>query len=98
MASDWFRIEKIGTGTQDDPYRPDLDAFTIDGFAGNEKHPDGAPVFVAKVVADQAVLDDIAASSQATRLSGVPKSALDQMFGQSRSEAEWDDAFTVGGV
>jgi hypothetical protein len=99
MPADWFRVKKTGTGTEDDPYRPDLDAFTIDGFAGNEDDVTGnTPVMVVKVVADQAVLDDIANASQATRLSSVPKDTFDQLFGQTRTASEWDQAFTIGGV
>lgn len=97
MPSNWFRIQQTGSGTDDDPYRPDLDAFDIDGFAGQDDD-EQTPKFVVKVVADQAVLDDIAASSQVQRLDSIPKPALDRILGQSRSEAEWDQAFTVGGV
>lgn len=98
MASDWFRVQKTGSGTDDDPFRPDLDEFDTDGYAGNEDTETSQnPNMVVKVVGDPTVLDNVAASSQATRLDNVPKQALDQMFSQNRSEAEWDTAFSVGG-
>ena len=99
MASDWFRIQKTGSGTEDDPYRPDLDAFDIDGFAGQEDDATGSsPVMVVKVYGTETVLQNVADSSQATRLSSVPKNALDAITGQTRSGAEWDNAFSIGGV
>lgn len=97
MASEWFRVQQTGTGTGDDPYRPDLDAFDIHGFAGQDDN-DKTPKFVVKIVADQAVLDNIANSSQAQRLDNIPKPALDRITGQARTKAEWDDAFRIGGV
>lgn len=97
MASDWFRVQQTGTGAPGDPYRPDLDGFDTDGFAGQDDD-EKTPKFVVKIVAAPAVLDEIANSSQAQRLDTIPKSALDRITGLSHSKADWDAAYTIGGV
>lgn len=99
MANDWFKLNATGTGTDDDPYRPDFKGHDVDGFAGNEADPNGGPPWLVRVYADSATLDaleaDLSAGEQ--RLSSVPDQALNAMAGQTRDAAGWNDGFNIGG-
>lgn len=95
MANRWFRLPQTGDGSFDDPYRPDLFGYDVDGWAGNASHPNGPPKVVVRVFADTATLDELANESQAQSLENVPVKALNNMFGQNRDAEGWDHVFNV---
>lgn len=91
----WFRLPETGDGTAKNPYRPDLKGHDVDGWSGNESHPDGAPNFIVRVYADSAILDSLANESGVQKLSSVPTTSLNNMFGQNRTDSEWNNSFKI---
>lgn len=91
----WFRLPEVGDGTVDNAYRPDTKGYDIDGFSGNTAHPNGSPIWVVRVYADEATLDALAAESGVVELSSVPTDALNNMFGQNRTAAEWEEGLKI---
>lgn len=96
MANEWFRLPETGSGTDTDPFRPDLFGYDVTGWAGNESHPDGAPSWVVRVYADQTTLDNLANETGVSRYDRLPSQALNNMFGQNRTADEWREGFSVG--
>lgn len=95
MADRWFRLPELGNGSLSNPLRPDLKGYSVDGWAGNTAHPDGAPYWVVRVYADTTTLDSLANESGVVELSSVPDTALNNMFGQNRTATEWESAFSI---
>lgn len=99
MADRWFRLPGTGAGTQADPHLPQyVDASGIDGWAGQNPHPDGSPEWVVHVFGTTTALDDIAAEPDATELTDNDvETAMNNMAGVAgtRTAAEWSDAFSV---
>lgn len=93
MSRRWFRLPETGTGSLADAVRPDLKGHDVDGWAGTETHPDGAPNWVVRVSADDVTLDSLAAEPDVQALDAVPVTALNQMFGQNRDAAGWKRGF-----
>lgn len=76
MPDRWFRVREVGSGTLDDPYRPEF-ADRCDGYSA---FPVGnSPRYVMRAYADGVTLDGIAAESKATELSSYQ--ALDAYNG-----------------
>lgn len=68
MTDAWVRVPGRGDGSDDDPIRPDLDQYALDGWSGHQDadgtwtvHVYGPPDVVARVVADH----DTAAPTEA---------------------------------
>jgi hypothetical protein len=97
MPSDWFRTRETGTGTEQDPYRPDLHGHDVDGWSGNSPDPNGPPKWIVLVYADESVLSTLADEPGVQRLDNIPVQALNQMLGQDCDAAAWEQAFRVGG-
>ena len=98
MPDRWIRT----TETTDDigGTTPDLKGYDVDGFAGNKRHPEGSPIWVVRVYADDATLDALVAEPQVSELSdGQVENALNNMSatGAARSATEWNQAFRIGG-
>lgn len=91
----WYRLGEMLVETVDGKARcPDLLGYAddIDGWSGNKQHPDGAPFWVVRVSADEAVHDELEDSlTQGARaLDNVPVEALNNMIGQNRDEDGWN--------
>lgn len=86
MPDRWFRVREVGTGTMDDPYRPEF-SDRCDGFSafsvGN------SPRYVMRAYADTDTLDGIAAESRATELSA--QQALDAYNGSAAGSLAGSD-------
>lgn len=94
MADRWFQLRETGSGTTDDPYRPEyVDEMGLE-YTGNKKAPNGAP-WIVRAYGTESELDTLAGKSGATEKSSVPKQALDSMLNQTRTESEWNQAFSV---
>lgn len=99
MPAEWFRLPEAGSGSGDDPYRPAY-ADIARAYSGNKSFPGGAPLWIARVYADEATLDEIANQPGATRLSnGEVVDALNRMgsVGPARDNIEeWNRSFRSG--
>lgn len=94
MPTEWFRLPETGSGeTPQDAKRPAYVRSMGLSFSGNESYPDGAPFWIVKVKGTKSELDELASKPKAKRLSNIPKQALNNMFGQNRTEKEWEEAF-----
>lgn len=96
MASDWFRLPEAGDGTDENPYGPDLFGHEVDGWAGQESHPDGGARWVVRVYADEATLTALAGEAGASRYDRLPSQALNTMLDQERTADGWREGFSVG--
>lgn len=83
MPDRWFRVSEVGTGTMDDPYRPEF-SDRCNGYSSF--HIGNSPRFVMRAYADDTTLDGIASESKATELS--ESQALDKY--NSSSSASLD--------
>jgi hypothetical protein len=92
MPSRWFNLPDTGTGTLNDPYRPKLFGYSVEGWAGNKQNPQK---WVVRVFADSSTLNSLAAEPQATSFGDVPTQALNNMFGQNRNENGWENGFNI---
>lgn len=93
--SRWFRLPETGDGSAGNDIRPDFRGHEdqVEGWVGSAAHPNGAPHWVVRVEADTATLDDLGSEPQVIEFDGDPETALNQMFGQSRTVGEWATAF-----
>jgi hypothetical protein len=82
MTRRWYRIHETGTGTIDDSYRADLDAYAdrIEYREEYDPHPDGSPKRLVLVEGDWSLHDDLADDSKIQALDDVPYQALNAMF------------------
>lgn len=98
MASDWFRLNNAGDGTEKNPNRPDLKGHDV-SYSGNVTHPNGPPGWVVRVHGTEEELDALESdlSGSEKRLDNVPTEALNNMLGQNRDAAGWERGFSVGG-
>ena len=93
----WYRLNE----NEDDlgNSMPDFNGYRdeIDGWSGNESHPDGAPFWLVRVSADESVHDELEDSltQDARALDNVPVEALNNMLGQNRDEDGWNRVFNV---
>lgn len=95
MPSRWFRIPVVGSDTYDNPIRPKY-AERADGFSWTDREVFGkSSVRLARLYADEAILDEIAAETDAREIS-LPVNALNATFGRDRTEAEWREGFHIG--
>lgn len=97
MPSNWFRLPETGDGSETDPYRPALFGHDVDGWAGNQSHPDGPPKVIARVYADQQTLESLANEPGVQRLDNTPVQALNQMFNKDHNAEAWNQSFRIGG-
>jgi len=85
----WFQLREVGSGTSDNPYRPEyVNGMGLD-WRGNKTAPNGAP-WVVKVYGTASELDALASKSGTVELSSVPSDALNQMLDKDRTEEKWD--------
>lgn len=96
MSDKWIRLPEKDAETGG--LKPDLLGYgnEIDGYVANRKYPGNAPFFLCRVYADDATLNSLAAESKAKDLSELPKQALNNMSGLSRSKEEWRKKMNVG--
>lgn len=93
--NNWFRIKRIGDGTEDDPYRP-AHSDRVDAFSWSDMDIFGeSPYYLARFYADEETLDEIADESDAQQID-LPVDRLNEAFGQERDEDGWRDEFRVG--
>lgn len=100
MSNRWFRTHRIGSGTIDDPYLPDLGGIDVWGWCGRQdaassRGRGSPPRYLVRVYAEEDVLDDLAREPQVVDMSNVPAQALKRITGQQRDEAAWSRAFRV---
>lgn len=95
MPSRWFRVPaetKSDAGGYEQPKYADFGRAFKTGF----EHPNGSPIFVARIAADSGTLDTIAGKSDSTELSETQvEDALNGVWDASRSYSEWDEAFDL---
>ena len=93
----WYRLNETEDALGDP--MPDFNGHRdeIDGWSGNESHPDGAPFWIVRVAADEPVHDELADSlaQGAQALDNVPVEALNNMLGQNRDEDGWNRGYNV---
>lgn len=96
VPAEWFRLPETGSGSTSDPYRPAY-VDSARAYSGSKSFPGGAPLWIARVYADQATLDAIDSQPDATRLSDSEVvDALNRMesVGPARdSIEEWNSSF-----
>lgn len=67
----------------------------IDGWSANYVGHANSPRWIVRVVADQPVLDALAAESGAQRLDNVPVDRLNSRNGVDKSKAGWEYNFRI---
>ena len=97
----WYRLNEAVDDDIGTERRPDFEGLgdEINAWSGNTPHPDGAPYWVVRVSADESVHEELedSLSQDARALDNVPVEALNNMFGQNRSEEGWNRVFNVQG-
>lgn len=104
MPIRWFRIPLTGTGentpAESDPVRPDY-VSTLSGISGYyaaNGHPDGAPVFIARVVGTETALTVLAGMPAVTELPDIEAALiLNRLTDQRLSAPEWNARTTLNG-
>lgn len=95
MPNRWFQLRETGTGTEQDPYRPEyVQEMGLD-FTGNKTAPNGAP-WVVRVYGTQTELDELANKPGVTEKSSVPTETLNKMLAQDRNADGWKQSFQIG--
>lgn len=96
MPSKWFRLPETGDGSEENPYRPDLLGYEIDGWTGN-KNPDAdAPIWYVRVYADESTIQALADEPRAQPLGYIPVSAMAAILGYRSSRSGIEARFAVG--
>lgn len=98
MASRWFLVPQVGTGTVSDPYRPKYEG-EVEDFAGGECVVDGTTYYVVKFYGTTSALDTVESYSDATSVQELGFSEsdvaaeLNERTGHSYTLSEWEQRF-----
>lgn len=77
MADQWFRVPRVGSGTDADPFRPKYSVL-VESWAGNRL---GGPNWIVRFYADPGTLATIASQPDATAMN--PTAARAALNGSS---------------
>jgi hypothetical protein len=94
MSDGWFVVPLVGSGSEEDPYRP-MFADEVDGYSGVPDPESGT--FVVRFFNDTGLLSGIIGTQGVSELTeGTVVSRLNEAFSADRSYSEWNGRFSVG--